>query len=70
MGDPNGVMAGTSAGLEEIIFHAITPRSRKFHLEHFSSTMLKTGIALRETKREKAITLKIHILVEGSAFLK
>lgn len=41
VGDSSGRMADTRAGLEEIIFCAITPASRKPQFEYFYSTMLK-----------------------------
>lgn len=55
-------MAGTGAGLEEIMFHAMILSSGKFHLE--------VGVAIRETKREKDISLKIHIPEEERIFVK
>lgn len=44
-------MAGIGAGLEEKMFHAMILSSRKFHFEPFYSTMLKVGVAIKETKR-------------------
>lgn len=63
-------MAGTGAGLEEIMFHATILSSAKFHLEPFYSTILKVAVAIRETKWEKDISLKIHIPEEERIFVK
>lgn len=63
-------MAGIGAGLEEIMFHAMILSSGKFHFESFYSTILKVGVAIRETKREKDISLKIHIPEEERTFVK
>ena len=62
-------MVGICAGLEEM-FHAMILNSRKFHFEPFYSTTLKVGVAIRETKREKDISLKIHIPEKERIFVK
>lgn len=52
------------------MFHAMILNSRKFHFEPFYSTTLKVGVAIRETKREKDISLKIHIPEKERIFVK